>query len=51
MIKNEVIRARVSKQEKERYMELAKNKGMKLSDLIRNLLDEEILKENNIEGD
>ena len=32
-------------------MELAKNKGMKLSDLIRNLLDEEILKENNIEGD
>ncbi len=51
MVKNEVIRARVSKQEKERYMELAKNKGMKLSDLIRNLLDEEILKENNIEGD
>ena len=50
MIKNEVIRARVSKQEKERYMELA-NKGMELSDLIRNLLDEEILKENNIEGD
>lgn len=41
----------MSKQEKERYMELAKNKGMKLSDLIRNLLDEEILKENNIEGD
>ena len=40
----------MSKQEKERYMELA-NKGMKLSDLIRNLLDEEILKENNIEGD
>ena len=51
MVNNEVIRARVSKQEKERYMELAKNKGMKLSDLIRNLLDEEILKENNIEGD
>lgn len=46
MVKNEVIRARVSKQEKERYMELAKNKGMKLSDLIRNLLDKEISKEN-----
>ena len=38
MIKNEVIRARVSKQEKEKYM--------KLSDLIRHLLDREILKEN-----
>lgn len=46
MIKNEVIRARVSKQEKERYMELAKNKGMKLSDMIRNLLEKEIEKEN-----
>ena len=46
MIKNEVIRARVSKQEKEKYIKLAESKGVKLSDLIRYLLDREILKEN-----
>lgn len=46
MIKNEVIRARVSKQEKQKYIKLANKKGMKLSDLIRNLLDKEILKKN-----
>lgn len=46
MIKNEVIRARVSKQEKEKYMKLAERKGVKLSDLIRHLLDKELLKEN-----
>ena len=46
MIKNEVIRARVSKQEKEKYIKLANKKSMKLSDLIRYLLDKEILKEN-----
>lgn len=46
MIKNEVIRARVSKQEKEKYMKLAESKGVKLSDLIRHLLDKEISKEN-----
>lgn len=46
MIKNEVIRARVSKQEKEKYMKLAESKGVKLSNLIRNLLNKEILKEN-----
>lgn len=45
MVKNEVIRARVDKNEKERYMKLAKSKGMKLSDLIRNLLEKEIAKE------
>lgn len=44
MTKSEVIRARVSKQEK--YMKLADRKGMKLSNLIRNLLNREILKEN-----
>lgn len=47
MIKDVVIRARVSKEEREKYMKLADKKGMKLSDLIRTLLDEEILKENN----
>ena len=46
MIKNEVIRARVSKQEKEKYIKLAESKGVKLSDLIRHLLDKELLKEN-----
>ena len=46
MVKNEVIRARVSKQEKEKYIKLAESKGVKLSDLIRHLLDREILKEN-----
>ena len=46
MTKNEVIRARVGKQEKQKYIKLANKKGMKLSDLIRNLLDKEILKEN-----
>ena len=46
MIKNEVIRARVSKQEKEKYIKFAYKKGMKISDLIRYLLDREILKEN-----
>ncbi len=46
MVKNEVIRARVSKQEKEKYIKLSDKKGMKLSDLIRYLLDREILKEN-----
>ena len=46
MIKNEVIRARVSKQEKEKYIKLAESKGVNLSDLIRHLLDKEILKEN-----
>ena len=46
MVKNEVIRARVSKQEKQKYIKLANKKGMKLSDLIRNLLDKEILKKN-----
>lgn len=46
MIKSEVIRVRVSKQEKGKYMKLADRKGMKLSVLIRSLLDREILKEN-----
>lgn len=46
MVKNEVIRARVSKQEKEKYIKLAESKGVKLSNLIRNLLNKEILKEN-----
>lgn len=46
MIKDTYIRARVSKQEKEKYIKLADKKGMKLSDLIRHLLDTEILKEN-----
>lgn len=46
MIKNEVIRARVSKQEKEKYIKMAESKGVKLSDLIRNLLEKELLKEN-----
>ncbi|CEP39691.1 hypothetical protein [Paraclostridium sordellii] len=46
MTKSEVIRARVSKQEKEKYMKLADRKEMKLSNLIRNLLNREILKEN-----
>lgn len=46
MIKNEVIRARVSKQEKEKYMKLAESKEVKLSDLIRTLLNKEIEKEN-----
>lgn len=47
MIKDTVIRARVSKEEREKYMKLAHRKGLKLSDLIRSLLDREILKENN----
>lgn len=47
MIKDVVIRARVSKEEREKYMKLAESKGIKLSDLIRDLLDKEILKENN----
>ncbi|CED93246.1 plasmid mobilization protein [Romboutsia ilealis] len=46
MIKNEVIRARVSKQEKEKYMKFAESKGMKISNLIRTLLNKEIEKEN-----
>lgn len=46
MIKDVVIRARVSKEEREKYMKLAESKNIKLSDLIRNLLDKEILKEN-----
>lgn len=46
MIKDVVIRARVSKEEREKYMKLAESKNINLSDLIRNLLDEEILKEN-----
>ncbi|WP_159065501.1 plasmid mobilization protein [Clostridioides difficile] len=47
MIKDVVIRARVSKEEREKYMKLAESKGIKLSDLIRALLGKEILKENN----
>ena len=47
MIKDVVIRARVSKEEREKYMKLAESKGIKLSDLIRRLLEEEIEKENN----
>lgn len=47
MIKDVVIRARVSKEEREKYMKLAESIGIKLSDLIRDLLDKEILKENN----
>lgn len=39
MIKNEVIRARASRQEKEKYIKLANKKGMKISDLIMYLLD------------
>lgn len=46
MIKDVAIRARVSKEEREKYMKLAESKGIKLSDLIRNLLDKEILKKN-----
>ncbi len=40
MIKDTYIRARVSKQEKEKYMKLANKKGMSLSDLIRELLNQ-----------
>lgn len=47
MIKDTYIRARVDKFEKERYIKLADRKGMKLSDLIRTLLEKEITKENN----
>ena len=46
MIKDTYIRARVDKFEKEHYMKLADRKGMKLSDLIRTLLEKEIAKEN-----
>lgn len=46
MIKDTYIRARVSKQEKERYIKLAESKGMKISNLIRTLLNKEIEKEN-----
>ena len=45
MIKDVVIRARVSKEEREKYMKLADKKSMKLSDLIRTLLDKEIERE------
>lgn len=43
MIKDTYIRARVSKQEKEKYMNLANKKGMSLSDLIRELLNQIVL--------
>lgn len=43
MIKDAYIRARVSKIEKEKYMKLANKKGMSLSDLIRELLNQQVL--------
>lgn len=43
MIKDTLIRARVSKIEKEKYMKLANKKGISLSDLIREILNKSLL--------
>ena len=43
MIKDTLIRVRVSKIEKEKYMKLANKKGISLSDLIREVLNKVLL--------